>query len=131
MPEPDFCWEWLASLDNAERLSLLAHCVGMTVNGLESRQASGPEKTTALAGAAGLDMRSWWRPTAENFLGRVTKDEILAAVSEGVSQQASWRLAGLKKDRMAKAAEKLLADSGWLPAPFKSDGPENQLAAAQ
>lgn len=131
MPEQEKCWTWLAGLNNAERLSLLAHCVAMTVNGLESRHASAQENVAVLAGAAGLDMRAWWRPTAENFLGRLTKDEILTAVSEGVSQQASWRLAGLKKDRMAKAAEKLLADSGWLPAPLRLEIREAEQAAAE
>ena len=131
MPEQENCWAWLAGLDNTERLLLLAHCVGMTVNALESRQALASENIAALAAAAGLDMRSWWRPTVENFLGRLTKDEILAAVSEGVSQQASQRLAGLKKDRMAKAAEKLLAESGWLPEPFKLETRDAEPAAAE
>jgi ParB family chromosome partitioning protein len=131
MPEQEQCWAWLAGLDNGERVSLLAHCVSMTVNALESRQALAPENAMRLAQAAGLDMHSWWRPTAENFLGRLTKNEILAAVSEGVSQQASWRLAGLKKDRMAKAAEKLLVGSGWLPAPFRQETQDAERAAAE
>jgi ParB family chromosome partitioning protein len=36
-------------------------------------------------------------------------------VREAVSEKAAVRIAGLKKAPMAKAAEKLLKDAGWLP----------------
>jgi ParB family transcriptional regulator, chromosome partitioning protein len=129
LPEKDDCWEWLGQLSSDDRLALLAHCVGMTVNVLE-RQAK-PESVSALTAALRLDMGAWWRPTRENFLDRLTKDEILSAVSEGVSQQAAWRLAGLKKERIVKEAEKLLGDSGWLPGPLRAATLVVEAVAAQ
>jgi ParB family chromosome partitioning protein len=129
LPEQAGCWEWLRQLDPEDRLALLAHCIGMTVNTLE-RQAT-PESIATLASAVHLDMGEWWRPSRSNLLDRLTKDEILAAVSEGVSQQAAWRLAGLKKERIAKEAEKLLGESGWLPGPLRTATPSAEVAAAQ
>ena len=121
MPEPDGLWDWLMQLSPEDRDQLLAHCVGMTVDALQGGQWNNlnAQQADRLAAALGLDMRAWWRPTRANFLGRVTKNDIVTAVSEGVSQQASWRLAGLKKDRLAREAEKLLASSNWLPSPLR------------
>jgi ParB family chromosome partitioning protein len=118
LPEPELCWQWLVELDVLDRMMLLAHCVALTIN---AREGLGSNADVLLSDAAGLDMRMWWKPTRANFLNRLTKNEILETVSEGVSQQTSWRLAGLKKERMAKEAEKLLADSGWLPLPLRRD----------
>jgi ParB family chromosome partitioning protein len=120
LPEPELCWQWLAELDVLDRMMLLAHCVALTIN---AREGLGSEADAQLADATSLDMRLWWKPTRANFLDRLTKNEILETVSEGVSQQASWRLADLKKDHMAKEAEMLLANSEWLPLPLRRDTP--------
>ena len=55
-------------------------------------------------------------PTARTYLGRVTKTRILDAVREAVSIEAAERMANMKKQDMAEAAEQLLAGTGWLPA---------------
>ncbi len=60
-----------------------------------------------------------WRPTIDNYLGRVTKPRILEAVREGAGEQAAGLIDHLKKGDMAKEAERLLADSGWLPEPLR------------
>jgi hypothetical protein len=74
-----------------------------------------------------LQSRSWpgtspgapcsraWRPTAEAYLGRVTKSRIVAAVRKARGARAAERIAGLKKAEMATAAEELLAGTGWVP----------------
>lgn len=119
LPKEDDLWPFLERLDQEDSRGLLAHCVALTVNALHGRAGAHEEHVAALARDLGLDMRMWWSPTRGNFLDRITKNDILAAVSEGVSQQSSWRLAGLKKERMAKEAEKLLASSEWVPEPFR------------
>ncbi|OSI73808.1 hypothetical protein BSZ21_06360 [Bradyrhizobium canariense] len=60
-------------------------------------------------------MAAHWQPTAVNYLGQVTKAVIVEAVRQGVSEEAAAQLADLKKPAMAEAAERLLADKGWLP----------------
>jgi ParB family chromosome partitioning protein len=61
-------------------------------------------------------------PTAENYLGRVTKARILEAVREAKGEQAAQRIEGLKKDAMAEAAAQALAGTGWLPEPLRTKG---------
>jgi len=76
-----------------------------------------------LAEAVGLDMTAaGWAPTAENYLGRVTKARILQAVREAKGQQAAQLIDHLKKPEMAKEAERLLAGTGWLPEPLRTPG---------
>lgn len=126
-------WDWLTALDDGTRLDLLAHCVSFGVNalferpnpysgsgvsqhGLDVRQA----QADRLARATGLDMvAAGWRPTVSNYLGRVTKPRILEAVREGAGERAAQLIDHLKKGDMAKEAERLLADTGWLPEPLR------------
>ena len=126
-------WDWLSALDDGARLDLLAHCVsygvnalhekpnpyggaGVTEHGLKLRLA----QAGRLAQATGLDMvEAGWRPTVGNYLGRVTKARILEAVREGAGERAAQLIGHLKKGEMAKEAERLLADTGWLPEPLR------------
>ncbi|RXH30999.1 hypothetical protein XH99_11105 [Bradyrhizobium nanningense] len=61
------------------------------------------------------------------WVGQVTKAVIVEAVREGVSAEAAAQLADLKKPAMAEAAERLLADKGWLPQVLRL--PQAALAA--
>ncbi|OJY71990.1 MAG: chromosome partitioning protein ParB [Rhodospirillales bacterium 70-18] len=127
-------WDWIAALDEASRMALLAHCVSYGVNALYVRpnphSASGISQhgldrrlagADRIARATGFDMvdDAGWRPTVENYLGRVTKTQILAAVREGAGERAAQLIDHLKKGDMAKEAERLLADTGWLPEPLR------------
>lgn len=49
------------------------------------------------------------------YFGRVAKKRIVEAVREGVSVEAAWNIAGLKKQAMAEAAAQRLAGTGWFP----------------
>lgn len=137
-------WDWLADLDDGSRMDLLAHCVSFGVNalyekpnpysgmgvsqhGLEIRLS----QADRLARSTGLDMVAvGWRPTAGNYLGRVTKPRIIEAVREGAGDRAAELIGHLKKGDMAKEAERLLADTGWLPEPLRmiDEGTEPDLA---
>jgi ParB family chromosome partitioning protein len=125
-------WDWLTQLDPGTRLDLLAHCVSFGVNALFERPnpyGSGVSQhgldvrlaqADRLARETGLDMvTSGWRPTVGNYLGRVTKPRILEAVREGAGERAAQLIDHLKKGDMAKEAERLLADTGWLPEPLR------------
>jgi ParB family transcriptional regulator, chromosome partitioning protein len=61
-------------------------------------------------------MAQYWQPTAASYFGRVSKGLILDAVREGIGSGAADKIAGLKKDAMAKRAASVLAGKGWLPA---------------
>lgn len=121
-------WTYVASLDAAECAALLAHCAALTINALvlpHQHRASAPH-ADQLAAQLSLDMTVYWQPTAERFLGRITKLLILQAVAEAVDATAAQRIAHLKKAEMAKAAEHLLSGTGWLPAPLRSRDPDRQ-----
>lgn len=125
-------WDWLSHLDDGTRLDLLAHCVSFGVNALFERPnpyGSGISQhgldvrmaqADRLARAVSLDMATaGWKPTVGNYLGRVTKPRILEAVREGAGERAAGLIDHLKKGDMAKEAERLLADTGWLPEPLR------------
>lgn len=126
-------WDWLTDLDDGSRMDLLAHCVSYGINALYEKPNpySGTgvsqhgldirlSQADRLARSTGLDMVAvGWRPTVGNYLGRVTKPRILEAVREGAGDRAADLIGHLKKGDMAKEAERLLADSGWLPEPLR------------
>ena len=114
-------------------MHLLAHCAALAIDGVV-RTSGGSSPTLkhvdALAQAVSLDMAGHWQPTASNYLGQVTKAIIVEAVREGVSEQAVTQLADLKKPAMAEAAERLLADKGWLPKVLRLPQPASREALA-
>ena len=141
-------WDWLADLDDGTRMDLLALCVSYGVNALFERpnpySGSGVSRhgldvrlaqADRLARETGLNMvAAGWRPTVGNYLGRVTKPRILEAVREGAGERAAQLIDHLKKGDMAKEAERLLADTGWLPEPLRLaslDGEQANGAEAQ
>lgn len=131
--EDEALWNWLAALDEASRMALLAHCVSYGVNALHEKpnpySASGVSEhglhtrlaqADRLVRATGLDMvEAGWKPTVGNYLGRVTKPRILEAVREGAGERAAELIDHLKKGDMAREAERLLAGTGWLPEPLR------------
>ncbi|WP_336810107.1 ParB/RepB/Spo0J family partition protein [Bosea sp. MMO-172] len=131
--EDEALWDWLVALDEASRMALLAHCVSAGVNALYEKpnpySGSGVSErglkerlaqADRLARATGLDLvEAGWRPTVGNYLGRVTKARILEAVREGAGERAAQLIDHMKKGDMAKEAERLLADTGWLPEPLR------------
>jgi ParB family chromosome partitioning protein len=134
LDDDDRLWDWIAALDDASRLALLAHCVSYGINALYERPNphSGyggsqhgldrrMREADRLARATGLDMvDAGWRPTVANYLGRVTKSRIVEAVREALGDEKAQLIDHLKKPDMAKEAERLLADTGWLPEPLRS-----------
>jgi ParB family chromosome partitioning protein len=112
-------WGFIAALAEAERLSLLAHCVSLSANALHVRSGRGAASEAhadIVAREVGLDMTAYWQPTVAGYFGRVSKERIVSAVREGASDQAAQKIAGMKKQAMAEAAEAALAGKGWLPA---------------
>jgi len=119
-------------LDGVAQASLFAHCASFAVNALHepaNRYNQGRvsahsvrtrlDQTDVLARAVGLDMvQAGWRPTVDNYLGRVTKPRILEAVREAKGESSAQLIDHLKKGDVAKEADRLLDGSGWLPEPL-------------
>jgi ParB family transcriptional regulator, chromosome partitioning protein len=116
-------WTFVSELDHDSRMVLFAHCVALTVNAVKlpwERRSRTQATADKLAEAVLLDMTDYWRPTVGTYLARITKARILDAVREAVSIDAADRMAQMKKQDMAEAAEQLLAGTGWLPAPLRT-----------
>ncbi|WKA26209.1 ParB/RepB/Spo0J family partition protein [Bradyrhizobium roseum] len=126
-------WDALAALDRTAQAALFAHCASSAVNALHepaNRYNEGRvsahgvrrrlDQADALARAVGLDMvTAGWKPTADNYLGRVTKPRILQAVREAKGEPSVQLIDHLKKGDMAREAERLLDGTGWLPEPLR------------
>lgn len=101
-------------------MALFAHCASLTVNAVKQPWENKPQAhvtANRLASALGLDMSQHWTPTVRSYLGRVTKAHILAAVRDAVGDEAAERIAGMKKQAMAEAAEQLLAETEVAATP--------------
>lgn len=131
-------WDALTALDGGAQASLFAHCASFAVNAVyepANRYTQGRvsahgvrtrlDQADVLARAVRLDMvQAGWRPTVDNYFGRVTKPRILEAVREAKGESSAQLIDHLKKADMAKEAERLLDGSGWLPEPLRLVDPD-------
>jgi ParB family transcriptional regulator, chromosome partitioning protein len=113
-------WDWLAKKSTEDLLSLLAYCTTLTINAVKSKCGIGVssgqiDHSHELADALKLDMSNWWQPTAETYLSRVSKDQIIEALRQA-DKIRPYDVANMKKPQLAAHAAKQLAESGWLPA---------------
>lgn len=122
-------WDTLCALDGNAQAALFAHCASFSVNALyepvnryAQRRVSADGlarrlgQADVLARAVGLDMvQAGWRPTVDNYLGRVTKPRILEAARQAKGEASAELIDHLKKADMAREAERLLEGTGWLP----------------
>ncbi len=135
-------WDWLLELGDEDRARLLAHCASLGVNAqaeivpkydgrvsahtIERRVAH----SHVLARAVGLDVvEAGWRPTADGYLKSVPKPRILADVTEARGENFAGMIDHLKKADMAREAERLLEDAGWLPEPMRTPALEGATAS--
>lgn len=122
-------WAFVVDLDTDSRAALFAYCTSRSVNAVAlsyDRRPAAMAHADYLAEHVGLDMAGeGWAPTVENYLGRVTKAQILAAVREAKGAEAGELVAHLKKADMAQEAERLLQGTGWLPQALRIPGLES------
>jgi len=106
-----------------ELLRLMAVCAALTVDAITPR-ATPLQPGMELAQAVGLDMAAWWQPTAEGYFMHLSKAMILEAVGEFAPEHVS-RLEKLKKAELASEAERLVADTGWMPDIFRAQASQD------
>ena len=123
---PGELWEALSGFETDSRQALFARCVAQGVNAVfdrYTRRHRALAHADQLAHDLNLDVAAaGWTPTVESYLGQVTKARIAGSVREARGERAAERITHLKKGDMAKAAEGLLAGTGWLPEPLRTPG---------
>ncbi|BBP05134.1 DNA-binding protein [Sulfuriferula plumbiphila] len=117
----------LLAMEQGELVKLLAVCVASTVDVVTPR-ATPRQPGAELAQAVGLDMAAWWKPSAEDYFRHVPKAAILQAVGAYAPEHVN-RLAKLKKGDIASEAERLVDGTGWMPAIFKGECPQEVAQA--
>lgn len=124
-------FEGFRLLPDTAKQELLAYCVAMT---LKPRLAPAPgQEATAYDLALSLtsaDVAAYWRPTSDNLLNRITRDQLLAIGSEVLGEPWTQSRAKDKKSSLVGELHRAFADpekSGrapeqieklkhWLPA---------------
>jgi ParB family chromosome partitioning protein len=128
-------WDALTVFDRDSQTALFAHCASLSVNAVHEPWNRNPRRLAhadTLARAVNLDMAAaGWRPTVDNYLGRVPKTRILEAVREAKGEPSAQLIDHLKKADMAKEAERLLDGTGWLPEPLRTPGKSAVQTAAE
>ncbi|MCC7250464.1 MAG: hypothetical protein IT540_01160, partial [Hyphomicrobium sp.] len=114
----DDLWQWLLDRSRDEKLDLLAFIAATSIDAVQ-RKAEHPGSSrlvhaNLLTQALGLDMGEWFKPTAENYFGRVNRAQILVAIDEANGSHAP-ALEKLKRSELASRAEQLIAGTSWLP----------------
>jgi ParB family transcriptional regulator, chromosome partitioning protein len=96
-------------LSDTQKLDLLAYCVAAS---LRPQLGTGKEATAyelALSLTAG-SVAAYWRPTAANYLGRITRDQLLALGRELLGDQWAQSRSKDKKGELAAQLERAFAD---------------------
>jgi len=120
LPAEDGLWAWCLKQKQPVLLDLLAFCAASTVDAvrLKSDRADDERLQHAdlLAAALNLDMKAWFTPDAANYFSRVSKPQVLEALTEARQQPPAPAWEKLKKAELAQEAERQMKGKDWLPA---------------
>lgn len=120
-------WEALEAMTAAELDALIAYGVALSVSLADNNNGL----TGKFLAAIGFDMAAHFTPTAENYLGKVSKPLIVEALKEAGKINNSAHtdaLLSMKKGALASEAETLLAGSGWVPSVIRTPKPKTPAA---
>ncbi|HEC0381962.1 ParB/RepB/Spo0J family partition protein [Pseudomonas aeruginosa] len=121
--EPRELFAALLDLSMADLNDLLAFCVATGVDVVSDKGTDGQSGADVLAQTLELDMRNWWKPTADAYFREVPKGLTLEAM-QTIAPAEVARLSTLKKNDLAAEAGRLAEGSNWLPAILASHEPK-------
>jgi ParB family chromosome partitioning protein len=124
-------FEAFRSLPDAAKLELLAYCVALTLQP-KLGPAEGDEATAydAALSLTGASVAAYWRPTTGNFLGRVSRDQLLILAHQTLGEYWAQSRSKDKKASLVAQLERAFANpdrpgqspdhaeklKAWLPA---------------
>lgn len=105
-------WTWCMRADDAAVLDLLAYCTASAYCDVRERDDSdGRSRAVVLLDKMDVKVSDHWKPTADNYFGKLKKAPLLALLGQHAPEGA----AKMKRAALAKVAEETLGASGWMP----------------
>lgn len=118
-------WQWFLEQDRDTLIALLTYCTALSIDATQRKQDKPDslrlQHASLLAHALKLDMANYFRPDAENYFRRISKDMILADLKEITGKDASPAMLKMKKGELAAYATKAVAETSWLPGILRAD----------
>ncbi|EKH3107937.1 ParB/RepB/Spo0J family partition protein [Salmonella enterica] len=121
------------TLDGQTLMSLMAFCTACSVDGVQTR-TMGHTTQSDLDGVEtvlGFHLRDWWQPTAANFLGLLSKNQIVAALKEAGLSGAASDAEKMKKGDAASHAEQCLSGTRWVPVWMRAPDAQPDVAEGE
>ena len=110
----DTAFETLCALPLKEKQRLFAYCIAQGLYGQLAQTKHADPVLEAIGVRLGIDIAGDWRPTADNFWGRVTKAHALSLSSEVLGAQWALSHSKDKKSVLSPRLEQIF--SGETPA---------------
>lgn len=110
---------WLVRQTPETVSELMAFCVARSVDGLRQTERQ-QAPMDQLVDMLGIDMADHWQANEESYFGHISKNQMIAAITDAVSAEAAAPISGLKKDAAAKLAEKTMEGVRWVPEPMRA-----------
>ncbi|MYE54371.1 MAG: hypothetical protein F4X34_04140 [Chloroflexi bacterium] len=119
-------FEQMRSLSEQEKQAVFAACVAATYKGQLTVDATVSPEIEMVVDDLGIDFKAKFRPTADNFWGRLTKARILTIAEETLGAEWADAHSGEKRAELAKAMELAFAAGDESP---EGVSPEGRAAA--
>ncbi|MDW9583928.1 chromosome partitioning protein ParB [Sinorhizobium meliloti] len=120
---PADLFDWLLEQPQDMVLSLLAFGAAHSVNAVEKKftdRKRGIEQANQLGRALKVSMPDWFETTGDSYFKHVNRTTIELSVAEARGSDAELSVrAAAKKSEAVTIADRLVAGSGWIPAPVR------------
>ncbi len=126
--DDDVAFEKMRSLSDEEKRALFAACVATTYKGQLTIDTGLSPEVELIVDDLNIDFATGFRPTAENFWGRLTKARILAVAEETLGEEWADAHSGDKKAVLAKAMEVAFTAGDEVPEGVSPEGRASALA---
>jgi ParB family chromosome partitioning protein len=112
--ERDFTLLLVLGVD--QLLELQAYCVASTIDGSVCQYTAGKQSPLQkVEFAMNFNIHEYWKPTVQNFWGRLKKEAMLDQLTQAGVSVNSDEFMAYKKSDAAKRAETLIENVQWVP----------------
>ena len=140
MLEPEKQFAAFRNLPLEEKEALFAYCTARMLKAQLANEAAASTVFEDVGAIVGADVAAHWRPTAENFWSRITKDQITAVAGDTLGSQHASAYRKEKKGTLARSmdrhfnrseggsgisGEQIAKVDRWLPDGMAFGGPDN------